>query len=103
MQIDLTLLTADQRKEYETYILGFTSTFWQKVSERVEGLSEQIQRSYDGAVGEQQLGRMQGTRSALLYVLGLQALVEQEFLHLTGQLGQGSLSEDPVIAGDWRA
>lgn len=103
MRVDPRLLTVDQRRSYDLFTMGFASDFWKEIVGRVEILRDQLQIQYDLAAGEQQLGRIQGARNTMQYLLTLPAVIETEFLQLTGQLDQGPETEGPAEAGDWRA
>lgn len=101
--VDIALLTPEQRAEWETYQQGFGSAFWGLVLRRLEPVSEVVQKEYDHAADLAHLGRIQGTRKTLLYVLSLRDTIENEFLFATGQLGGGADTDAPTDVGDWRA
>lgn len=101
--VDTTLLTPEQRAEWDLYQQGFGSAFWARVTARLEPIAEVVQKEYDHAQDLAHLGRIQGTRKTLLYILSLKDVIENEFLFATGQLGGGADTEAPAEAGDWRA
>lgn len=102
-RVDLSLLTAEQRKQYESYQIGFTSEFWESLMARVADVYDALARQYENAAGEQSLGRIQGARQSLAWFAALPTAVENEFLVLTGQIGGGADIEAPPEAGNWAA
>lgn len=101
--VDITLLTAEQRAMLDTYQQGFGSTFWGLILQRLEPIAEVVQKEYDHASDLAHMGRIQGTRKTLQYVLSLRDVIENEFLLATGQLGGEADTDAPAEAGDWRA
>jgi hypothetical protein len=68
----------------------------------VEG--QRMQASYDTAVGEQHLGRIQGGLQVLRTLFSYNIRVETEFLALTGQLdSEDQVTDDPTQPGGWDA
>lgn len=103
MQVDRSLLTLEQARAYDIYQIGFTTDFWKDIMARLDAVYAQLGKQYDGAVGEQSLGRIQGARQSLAWVFALPQVIENEFLTLTGQIGGGDEPDVPVEAGDWQA
>lgn len=83
----------------------FASPGWKLLVEHEEPQIQKLQTSYHGVVGEQLLGRVQGSLAIYYRMLvHLPDLVNMEFLMLTGQLDQGDdeglLDNDPVQVDD---
>jgi hypothetical protein len=101
--VDITLLTQAQREMWSAYEQGFNSSFWKDIEARITALEKNVQQEYDACSGEQHLGRVQGARKSLLWILSLPDVIRNEFLLMTGQLGGGAETEVPAEAGDWRS
>lgn len=105
--LDKTLLTPEQREEYDRWEKFFHGKDWKMLVNRVSPEIDILQNSYAKVRGEQNLGFLQGALSIYYRVfVNLPDMINAEFLLQTGQLGQedeDQSSNDPVNPGDWQA
>lgn len=105
--LDKTLLTPEQRAEYDTWEKFFHGEDWTRLVSRVEPDISVLQNGYAKVRGEQNLGFLQGSLHVYYRVfVNLPDMINAEFLLLTGQLGneeeEDHRSDDPVSPEDWR-
>lgn len=102
--VDRTLLTPEQRAEYDEWRQLFADRAFLRLLERLAEEGQRMQASYDTAIGEQHLGRIQGGLQVLRTLFSYNIRVETEFLALTGQLdSEDQVTDDPTQPGGWDA
>ena len=106
--LDRTLLTQEQRDDYDQWERFFHGSDWTRLVERIKPEIELLQKNYTNVRGEQNLGFLQGGLNVYYRVfVNLPDFINAEFLLKTGQLGQedeeDQSSNDPVAHGDWRS
>lgn len=106
VELDRSLLSEGQRKEYDQWTDLFHGPHWTRLCERYNDRIEQLQNAYGTVQGEQALGRIQGALLAykdLLVVLP--DVINYEFLTITGQVGQDEKGhedeDDPTTPPQW--
>ena len=106
LKIDRTLLTGDQIKELDRWEQFFAGPIWRDIVLRFDPEISGLQNSYGNVVGEQMLGRIQGSLLIFDRILGkLPQMVYADFLVKTGQLEgrtEDPSTEDPDGPTDWR-
>ncbi len=106
--LDKTLLTQEQRDDFDQWETFFHGSDWRRLVERVSPDIELLQKNYANVRGEQNLGFLQGTLGVYYRIfVNLPDLINAEFLIKTGQLGQEDEEDqglnDPATPEDWRA
>ena len=102
-RVDKTLLTEAQRGMYDTWQDFFSHPGWELMLRLLEPHIQSVDGQWEDCVGEQHLGRLQGSSKTFRFILSLPSQIEVEYLGMTGQLDGEVDTDDPVQPADWRA